>query len=70
MRAQDGTRAVFQNINQPLKTYVIVGGVDRERIDDFYQITKIISVVAAFCNSNLNNHILFVDKQNDKMIRL
>ena len=50
VRAQDSARIAIDNINQRLKTSAIVDGVDRRRIDDFHQITKINQVVAALCS--------------------
>jgi hypothetical protein len=52
----NSARAAIENINQRLKTYAILGGVYRGRVDDFHKITKIIQVVAALCNLNLNKH--------------
>ncbi len=50
------TRAAIENINQCLKTYAILGGVYRGSVDDSRKITKIIQVIAALCNLNLNKH--------------
>ncbi|CAF3863872.1 unnamed protein product [Rotaria sp. Silwood1] len=52
----NSARAAIENINQRLKTYVILGGVYRGPVDDFHKITKTIQVVAALCNLNLNKH--------------
>ncbi|CAF4088116.1 unnamed protein product, partial [Rotaria sp. Silwood1] len=52
----NSARAAIENINQRLKAYAILGGVYRGRVDDFHKITKIIQVVAALCNLNLNKH--------------
>jgi glutamate/tyrosine decarboxylase-like PLP-dependent enzyme len=49
-------RAAIENINQRLKTYAILGGTYRGPVDDPRKITKIIQVVAALCNLNLNKH--------------
>ncbi len=50
------TRAAIENTNQNLKTYGILGGIYRGSIDDSRKITKIIEVIAALCNLNLNKH--------------
>jgi hypothetical protein len=55
-RTINSTRAAIENINQRLKTYAILGSVYRGPIDDFHKITKIIQIVAALCNLNLNKH--------------
>ncbi|CAF2715941.1 unnamed protein product [Rotaria sp. Silwood2] len=52
----NSARATIENINQRLKTYTILGGVYRGPVNDFHKITKIIQVVAALCNLNLNKH--------------
>jgi hypothetical protein len=52
----NSARAALENINQRLKTYSILGSVYRRAIDNFHKITKIIQVVAALCNLNLNKH--------------
>ncbi len=52
----NSARAAIENINQRLKTYAILGGVYRGPVDDSHKITKIIQVVAALCNLNLNKH--------------
>ncbi|CAF1403578.1 unnamed protein product [Rotaria sordida] len=52
----NSARAAIENINQCLKTYTILGGVDRGAIDDFYKATKIVQVVCALCNLNLIQH--------------
>ncbi|CAF0908432.1 unnamed protein product [Rotaria sordida] len=54
----NSARAAIENINQRLKTYSILGGVYRGPVDDFHKITKIIQVVAALCNLNLNKHFI------------
>ena len=56
----NSARAAIENINQRLKTYAIFGSVYRGSVDDFHKITKIIQVVAALCNLNLNK--LPIDK--------
>ncbi len=55
-RNMNSVRAAIENINQRLKTYAILGSVYRGPVDDFHKITKIIQVVAALCNLNLNKH--------------
>ena len=52
----NSARAVIENINQHLKTDAILGSVFRGPVDDFHKITKIMQVVAALCNLNLNKH--------------
>ncbi|CAF1553370.1 unnamed protein product [Rotaria sp. Silwood1] len=52
----NSARAAIENINLRLKTYTIVSGVYRGPVDDFSKITKIVQVVAALCNLNLNKH--------------
>ncbi|CAF1550003.1 unnamed protein product [Rotaria sordida] len=52
----NSARAAIENINQRLKTYAIIGGVYRGAIDDFEKTTKIVQVVAALCNMNLDKH--------------
>ena len=52
----NSARAVIENINQRFKTYSILGSVYRGPVDDFHKITKIIQVVTALCNLNLNKH--------------
>ena len=52
----NNARAAIENINLRPKTYAIVGGVYRGPVDDFDKITKIVQVVAALCNLNLNKH--------------
>jgi hypothetical protein len=52
----NSARAAIENINQRLKTYAILGSVYRGTIDDFDKITKIVQVVSALCNMNLNKH--------------
>ncbi len=52
----NSARAAIENINQRLKTYAILGGVYRGAIDDFHKATKIVQVVSALCNLNLNKH--------------
>ncbi|CAF3995273.1 unnamed protein product [Rotaria sp. Silwood2] len=52
----NSAKAVIENINQCLKTYAILGGVYREAIDDFHKEKKILQVVSALCNLNLNKH--------------
>ncbi|CAF1634522.1 unnamed protein product, partial [Didymodactylos carnosus] len=52
----NSARAAIENINQRLKTYAILGSVYRGAIDDFHKITKIVQVVSALCNMNLNKH--------------
>ncbi|CAF1346933.1 unnamed protein product, partial [Didymodactylos carnosus] len=52
----NSARAAIENINQRLKTYAIIGGVYRGAIDDFHKITKIVQIVSALCNLNLNKH--------------
>ncbi|CAF3108861.1 unnamed protein product [Rotaria sp. Silwood2] len=54
----NSARAAIENINQHLKTYAILGSVYRGSVDDFHKITKIIQVVAALCNLNLNKHLI------------
>ena len=61
--------AAIENVNQRLKTYAIMSGVYRGRVDDFHKITKNVQVVVALCNMNLNQHSI-VDKQHDKDIFL
>ena len=48
----------MKNINQRLKTYVILSGVYRRAIDDFEKITKITQVVSALCNMKLDKHAI------------
>ena len=55
-RDSSSARAAIENINQRLKTYAILGGVYRGAIDSFGKITKIIQVVSALCNMNLDKH--------------
>jgi hypothetical protein len=52
----NSARAAIENINQCLKTYAILGGVYRGAVNDFHKITKIVEVVCALCNLNLNKH--------------
>ncbi|CAF1337255.1 unnamed protein product [Rotaria sordida] len=52
----NSARAAIENINQRLKTYAILGSIYRGAIDDFHKITKIVQVVSALCNMNLNKH--------------
>jgi hypothetical protein len=52
----NSARAAIENINQRLKTYAILGGVYRGAIDDYHKITKIVQVVSALCNINLNKY--------------
>ncbi|CAF4592828.1 unnamed protein product [Rotaria sp. Silwood2] len=52
----NSAKAAIENINQRLKTYAILGGVYRGPVDNFHKITKIIQVIAALCNLNLNKH--------------
>ncbi|CAF4044763.1 unnamed protein product [Rotaria sp. Silwood1] len=52
----NSARAAIENINQRLNTYAILDGVYRGPVDDFHKITKIIQIVAALCNLNLNKH--------------
>ncbi|CAF4522245.1 unnamed protein product [Rotaria sp. Silwood2] len=52
----NSARAAIENINQRLKTYAILGGIYRGAIDDFHKATKIVQVVSALCNLNLNKH--------------
>ena len=52
----NSARAAIENINQRLKTYAICGGVYRGAIGDFHKATKIVQVVSALCNLNLNKH--------------
>ncbi len=52
----NSARAAIENINQHLKTYSILGGVYRGPVDDSRKITKMIQVIAALCNLNLNKH--------------
>ncbi|CAF0764176.1 unnamed protein product [Rotaria sordida] len=52
----NSARAAIENISQRLKTYAILGGVYRGPVDDFHKITKIIQVITASCNLNLNKH--------------
>ncbi|CAF1359039.1 unnamed protein product [Rotaria sordida] len=55
-RVINSARAAVENVNQRLKTYVILGGVYRGAIDDFDKTTKIAQVVCALCNLNLSKH--------------
>jgi len=55
-REVNSSRAAIENINQRLKTYAILGSVYRGAIDDFHKLTKIVQVVSALCNMNLNKH--------------
>ncbi|CAF4771640.1 unnamed protein product, partial [Rotaria sp. Silwood2] len=52
----NSARAAIENINQRLKTYAILGDVYRGPIHDFHKATKIVQVVSALCNLNLNKH--------------
>jgi hypothetical protein len=52
----NSARAAIENINQRLKTYSVLGSVYRGAIDDLDKITKIVQVVSALCNMNLNKH--------------
>ena len=56
MKAHDRARAAIKNINQCLKTSAFVDDVYREHVDDFYQITKIVQLVADLSDLNLNKH--------------
>ena len=55
-RSINSARAAIENLNQCLKTYAMLGSVYRGPADDFHKITKIIQIVAALCNLNLNEH--------------
>ncbi|CAF4344221.1 unnamed protein product, partial [Rotaria sordida] len=52
----NSARAAIENINRRLKSYAILRGVYKGPVDDFHKITKIIQVIAALCNLNLNKH--------------
>ncbi|CAF0959069.1 unnamed protein product [Rotaria sordida] len=52
----NSARAAIENINQRLKTYAILDGVYRGAIDNFHKATKIVQVVSALCDLNLNKH--------------
>jgi hypothetical protein len=52
----NSARAAIENINQRLKTYAILGSIYRGAIDNFEKVTKIVQVVSALCNLNLNKH--------------
>ncbi|CAF4234485.1 unnamed protein product [Rotaria sp. Silwood2] len=52
----NSARAAIENINQRLKTYAILGGVYRGAVGDFHKVAKIVQVVCAQCNLNLNKH--------------
>ncbi|CAF1380456.1 unnamed protein product [Rotaria sordida] len=55
-REINSARAAIENINQRLKSYAIPGDVYRGSVHDSHKITKIIQVIAALCNLNLNKH--------------
>ncbi|CAF4259455.1 unnamed protein product [Rotaria sp. Silwood2] len=55
-REINSARAAIENINQRLKTYAIVGGIYRGAIHDFHKATKIVQVISALCNLNLNKY--------------
>ena len=55
-RVLNSSRAAIENINQRIKTYSIIGGIYRGAIYDFHKATKIVQVVSALCNLNLNKH--------------
>jgi len=52
----NSARAAIENINQRVKTYVILSSVYRGAIDDFDKITKISRIVCALYNLNLIKH--------------
>jgi hypothetical protein len=52
----NSARAAIENINQRIKTYAILGGVYRGAIVDFEKAPKIVQVVSALCDLNLNKH--------------
>jgi len=52
----NSARAAIENINQRLKIYSILGDVYRGAIDDYRKITKIVQVVSALCNMNLDKY--------------
>lgn len=52
----NSARAAIENIIQRLKSYAIIGHVYRGAIGDFHKATKIVQVVSALCNLNLNKH--------------
>ncbi|CAF1089303.1 unnamed protein product [Rotaria sordida] len=52
----NSARAAIKNIIQRLKTYAIFGVVYRGAIGDFHKATKIVQVISALCNLNLNKH--------------
>ena len=52
----NSARAAIENIIQRLKTYAIFGGVYRGAIGDFHKAAKIVHVISALCNPNLNKH--------------
>ena len=54
----NSARAATKNINQCLKTYAILDGIYSETIDDYHKITKIVHVVSALCNIDLNEYLI------------
>ena len=52
----NSSRVAIENINQRFKSYAILSSVCRGPVDDFHKITKIIQIVVALCNLNLNKH--------------
>ncbi|CAF1339050.1 unnamed protein product, partial [Rotaria sordida] len=58
----NSARTAIENINQLLKTYAILGSIYRGAIDDFHKITKIVQVVSALCNMNLNKYPILIQK--------
>ena len=52
----NSSRAAIENINQRLKMYAILGSIYRGDIHDFHKATKIVQIVSALCNLNLNKH--------------
>ena len=52
----NSVRTAIKNINQRLKTYAILNGVYRRAANDYHEITKIVQVVSALFNINLNEY--------------
>lgn len=57
-REINSARAAIENLNQRLKAHAILSGVYRGPINNFHKATKIVQVVSALCNLNLNKHLI------------